>query len=116
LRRWSDKEQLQGTIIRWFHLAKDGGDIMRTLTPEQIDGRLNAHRKLLVALASYIAQSSEGRSFLESLLHDTEIVRDHEEDPGIEPDLGFAGQQIADDEMRAIVQAGWARATATTNQ
>lgn len=85
---------------------------MHTPTPEQIDARINAHRRLLVALIAHIAGNAEGRAFLEGLLRDTEIVSDHEEDPGIEPDAGFAGQQIGDDEMHAIVEAALARARA----
>lgn len=85
---------------------------MQTPTPEQIDGRMNAHRRLLVALIAHTARNEEGRAFLENLLHDTAIVSDHEEDPGIEPDLGFAAQQIGDDEMRSIVKSALARAEA----
>lgn len=86
---------------------------MHNPTPEQIDARINAHRRLLVALIAHIAGDAKGRLFLEALLRDTEIVADHEEDPGIDPDLGFAGQKISDDEMRAIVETALARARAT---
>ncbi|KQV38331.1 MULTISPECIES: hypothetical protein [unclassified Rhizobium] len=86
---------------------------MQTPTPDQIDARINAHRRLLVALIAYIARDEKGLAFLEGLLCDTEIVSDHEEDPGIEPDSGFAAQQIGDEEMRAIVKAALARARAT---
>ena len=85
---------------------------MRYPSAEQIDGRLNAHRKLFIALMAYIARDSDGRAFLDRLTRDAEIVSDHEEDPGIEPDAGFAMQQIGDDEMRAIVKAAVSRAGA----
>ncbi|MDQ0321186.1 osmotically-inducible protein OsmY [Pararhizobium capsulatum DSM 1112] len=85
---------------------------MQTLTFEQIDGRLNAHRRLFVALVAYIARDAKGREFLEELVRDTEIVSDHEEDPGIEPDEGFAGQQIGDEEIQSIVRAALSRADA----
>lgn len=85
-------------------------------SPEHLDGRLNAHRKILVALAAFIAESAEGRAFLERLAQDSETVSDHEEDPGIEPDDGFAMQQIADDEMQSIVKAALSRVMAAESE
>jgi hypothetical protein len=43
------------------------------------------------------------------MARENETVSDHEEDPGIEPDAAFAAQQIADDEIRAILKAAMAR-------
>jgi hypothetical protein len=85
---------------------------MNQPSPEQLEGKFNAHRKLFIALMAFIAQSAEGRAFLDQLGRDSESVSDHEEDPGIEPDGGFAAQQIADDEIQSIVKAALSRAQA----
>ena len=84
-------------------------------SPEQLEGRLNAHRKLLVALTAFIGESVEGRAFLERMLRDSEIVADHEEDPGVEPDRSFATQQITDEEIQSIVMAALSRVRAVKN-
>lgn len=89
---------------------------MRNLSPEQLEGRLNAHRKLLVALTAFIADGVEGRAFVERLRRDAETVRDHEEDPGVEPNGSFATQQIADDELQSIVAAALLRVQAVGRQ
>ncbi|MDX3977213.1 hypothetical protein [Shinella sp.] len=75
----------------------------------QLEGRINAHRRLLVELVSVVAAIPEARAALVSMARDSETVSDHEEDPGIEPDAAFAAQQIADDEIRAILKAAMAR-------
>lgn len=85
---------------------------MQQSSPHQLEARLNAHRKLFIALAAFLAESSEGRAFLNRLSRDTETVVDHEEDPGIVPDDGFALQAGADEEMRSIVKAALSRSQA----
>ncbi|WP_275783820.1 hypothetical protein [Pararhizobium gei] len=89
---------------------------MSQASPENLEGRLNGHRKLFVALAAFIARTDEGRTFLDTLARDSEMVSDHEEDPGVMPNEGFAMQQIADDEMRSIVFAALSRANAIEGQ
>lgn len=74
-----------------------------------LEGRINAHRRLLVELLSVVAAIPEARETLVAMARDNETVSDHEEDPGIEPDAAFAAQQIADDEIRAILKAAMAR-------
>lgn len=74
-----------------------------------IEGRLNAHRRLMVSLVSILAGFPDARAAIEAMARDSETVIDHEEDPGIEPDAAFAAQQIADEEIRAIVAAGLRR-------
>lgn len=75
----------------------------------RLEGRINAHRRLLVELASVMATIPAAREALLAMARDNETVFDHEEDPGIEPDAAFAAQQIADDEVRAIIEAAMAR-------
>ncbi len=74
-----------------------------------LEGRINAHRRLLVELISVVAAIPEARTALVAMARSTETVLDHEEDPGIEPDPAFAAQQIADDEIRGILTAAMAR-------
>ncbi len=74
-----------------------------------LEGRINAHRRLLVELISIVAAIPEAREALVAMARDNETVIDHEEDPGIEPDAAFAAQQIADDEIRAVLKAAMAR-------
>ncbi|WP_411032880.1 hypothetical protein [Shinella sp. BYT-45] len=74
-----------------------------------LEGRINAHRRLLVELISVVAAIPEARQALVAMARDNETVSDHEEDPGVEPDAAFAAQQIADDEIRAILKAAMAR-------
>ena len=78
-------------------------------TTAHLEGRINAHRRLLVELLSVVAAIPEARPALVAMARDNETVIDHEEDPGIEPDAAFAAQQIADDEIRAILKAAMAR-------
>ncbi|KQR69079.1 hypothetical protein [Rhizobium sp. Leaf341] len=81
-------------------------------SPEQIDGRLNAYRRLLICLMTYVARDPEGRDMLQAMARDTEVVADHEEDPGVMPDEGFAGQNHADAEIRVLIAAALTRAEA----
>lgn len=74
-----------------------------------LEGRINAHRRLLVELVSVLAAIPQAREALLAMARDNETVIDHEEDPGIEPDAAFAAQQIADDEIRAILKAAMDR-------
>ncbi|MBN9052558.1 MAG: hypothetical protein J0H80_02015, partial [Rhizobiales bacterium] len=51
-----------------------------------LEGRINAHRRLLVELLSVEAAIPEAREALLAMARDNETVIDHEEDPGVEPD------------------------------
>lgn len=70
-----------------------------------IEARLNAHRRLMVSLFSTLASIPTVRDALTGMLDDGGTISDHEEDPGIEPDAAYAVQRIADEEVRAILQA-----------
>jgi hypothetical protein len=83
-----------------------------TPSPEMIDGRLNAYRRLLVGLMAHVARDAEGWALLEAMARDTETVSDHEEDPGVVPDAGFAAQNLADEEIHAVITAALTRAEA----
>ena len=83
-----------------------------TIDSARLEGRINAHRRLLVEFISAIAAIPEVREAVSAMAQDAETVADHEEDPGIEPDLAFAAQQVADDEIREILRAAMARLSA----
>ena len=90
---------------------------MGSIDSIHLEGRVNAHRRLLVELLSVIAAIPEAREALVAMARENETVGDHEEDPGVEPDAAFAAQQIADDEIRAILKAAMARLeTRTTDR
>lgn len=74
-----------------------------------IEARLNAHRRLMVSLFSTLASIPNVRDALAGMLEDGGTISDHEEDPGVEPDTAYAMQRIADEEIRAILQAALSR-------
>ncbi len=74
-----------------------------------LEGRLNAHRKLLIALVTLVGETPSGRSALQRLKTEQLVHCDHEEDPGVEPDALFAIQRLAGQEVTTIINAGLAR-------
>lgn len=74
-----------------------------------LEGRINAHRRLLVELIATVAAIPAAHAALVAMARENETVADHEEDPGLEPDAAFAAQQVADDEIRAILKAAMDR-------
>lgn len=85
---------------------------MSTLTPHELEGRLNAHRELLIELLSaMIGGEVTITSFLRRLRDDA-TFKDNEEDPGLLPDGAFAIENSAAQEVRSILEAARARAEA----
>ncbi|OQP87737.1 hypothetical protein BTR14_04020 [Rhizobium rhizosphaerae] len=82
----------------------------------QLEGRLNAYRRLLIGLATELARRDDGRAAIEAMLADAEIVDTQEEDPGVLPDQAFAGQEIATEEIRTVLTAALARRDALDAQ
>lgn len=87
---------------------------MASDTSAHLEGRINAHRRLLVELVSILGTIPDTREALIAVARDSETVIDHQEDPGVEPDTAFAAQQIADDEIRRILKAAIARLETST--
>lgn len=79
-----------------------------------LEDRVNAHCRLLVELVSILGTIPEARDALIAMARDSETVIDHQEDPGVEPDMAFAAQQIADDEIRKILKDAIARLETST--
>jgi len=85
---------------------------MSTLTPQELEGRLNAHRELMIELLSaMIGGEVTITSFLRRLRDDA-TFKDNEEDPGLLPDGAFAIENSAAREIRSILDAARARAQA----
>lgn len=85
---------------------------MTALTPEELEGRLNAHRELMIdMLAAMIGGEVTITQFLQRLRDDA-TFKDNEEDPGVVPDDGFAIENAAARELRTILEAARARAAA----
>ncbi|MDR6817275.1 hypothetical protein J2X76_002448 [Neorhizobium sp. 2083] len=85
---------------------------MSTLTPQELEGRLNAHRELMIELLSaMIGGEITITSFLRRLRDDA-TFKDNEEDPGLLPDGAFAIENSAAREVRSILDAARARAQA----
>jgi hypothetical protein len=83
--------------------------------PEELEGRLNAHRELIIEmLAAMIGGETTAASFLQRLQDDT-TFEDNEEDPGVMPDEAFAIENSAAREVRTMLEAARERAKATQN-
>lgn len=85
---------------------------MSALTTEELEGRLSAHRELMIdMLAAMIGGAATTDRFL-SRLRDDATYKDHEEDPGVIPGDGFAIANAAARELRTVLEAARARAAA----
>lgn len=85
---------------------------MSTMTPEELEGRLNAHRELMIG---WLAALMGGEATTAELLHrlnDDATFKDNEEDPGVVPGAGYAIELAAARETRSIIEAARARKTA----
>ncbi|MGE7367484.1 hypothetical protein ACQKKX_00225 [Neorhizobium sp. NPDC001467] len=82
---------------------------MTALSPEELEGRLNAHRELMISwLAAMMGGEETTRALLQRLSEDA-TFKDHEEDPGIAPGEGFAIETATARESRTILEAARAR-------
>jgi hypothetical protein len=89
-----------------------GGYKMTSLTPQELEGRLAAHRELMIEmLAAMIGGEVTITTFLKKLRDDA-TFKNSEEDPGVIPDTAFAIENASAREMRAILEAARARAAA----
>lgn len=77
-------------------------DAKRSGSPELLEGRLVAQRRVLGALLARLSRSDP--AFLEEL-EGMAQYQDYEEDPGVLPDEAFAAQSAQSDEVRLILEA-----------
>lgn len=78
----------------------------------KLQGRLNAHRELLVELMSRMLADGRKMSGALGAAGDDLPVFDQEEDPGVLPTAAFAEEAEYSDEMRSIWRAAQDRAKA----
>jgi len=88
---------------------------MSTLTSHELEGRLNAHRELLIELLSAMIGGEVTITSLLQRLRDDATFKDNEEDPGVLPEGAFAIENSAAREVRSILDAARARAAADEN-
>jgi hypothetical protein len=85
-----------------------------TLTPHELEGKLNAHRELMIDLLAAIIGGEAKVAQLMDRLKDDTTFKDNEEDPGLLPDGAFAIENSAAREIRSILDAARKRAQAQT--
>jgi hypothetical protein len=85
---------------------------MTSLTPQELEGRINAHRELMIEmLAAMIGGEVTITTFLRKLRDDA-TFKDSGEDPGVIPEGAFAIENASAREIRSILEAARARAAA----
>ncbi|MCO5731730.1 hypothetical protein [Rhizobium sp. SSA_523] len=89
---------------------------MTVLTPADLEGKLNAHRELMIDFIAALLGGEESIKDFTRRLADDSNFKDHEEDPGIVPGEGLAIETSAATEIRSILEAARARAAATARQ
>jgi hypothetical protein len=73
-----------------------------TDTPETLEGRILAHRKILARMLQVLASGKGGESLIEDL-KDRRQLELHEEDPGAVPDPALAIEGALADEVRQVL-------------
>jgi hypothetical protein len=74
-----------------------------SLNTQELEGRILAHRKLLVALLNALARAAPDPDVVWNDIRDSALLLDHEEDPGAIPEAGFAMQVQETEELRSII-------------
>lgn len=85
---------------------------MTDMARQEIEGRLNAHREILVSLLAAAMNGPEAVSALVRSLGEDVLPKDGAEDPGLTPSAGYASGAEKADEIRAILSAASDRAEA----
>ena len=73
-----------------------------TETPETLEGRVIAHRKILARLVQALATGKGGAEIID-YLKDRRHLELHEEDPGAVPDPALAIEGAMADEVRQVL-------------
>lgn len=85
---------------------------MTDMARQEIEGRLNAHREILVSLLAAAINGPEAVSSMVRSLGEDVLPKDGAEDPGLTPSAGYASGAEKADEIRAILSAANDRAEA----
>jgi hypothetical protein len=89
---------------------------MTSQSAEKMEGRLNAHRELMIDfIAALLGGEQSLQQFARRLSEDASF-KDHEEDPGVVPGEGIAIANTAAEEIRSILEAARARAAAENRE
>jgi hypothetical protein len=83
---------------------------------QSIEGRLNAHREILICLLTSALLRPDSTLELLRSLEEEVLIRDGAEDPGLTPSAGIARAGKKSDEIRQILDTARARADALTRQ
>ena len=79
---------------------------------QMIEGRLNAHREVLISLVTEALLAPVGSSHLLRNLEQEVLLRDGSEDPGATPSAGLGGGTEKSQEIREILDTAKERADA----
>ncbi|SEH21408.1 hypothetical protein [Rhizobium sp. NFR12] len=82
---------------------------MTTMPPEELEGRLNAHRELMIDLIAAMIGGELTTTRFVQRLRDDATFKDNEEDPGFSPDGAFAIENAMAREVRSVLEAARAR-------
>ena len=77
----------------------------RQTSRQEVEGRLAAHRELLVKLLSLLATDARTRALLLDWLDERAQVNDNQEDPGAVIVQAFAEQQARADEFEFVARS-----------
>lgn len=88
---------------------------MTAMTPEELEGRVNAHRELMIDLVAALMGGDQAIERFVSNIRDEANYRNHEEDPGVIPTEGLVLEAGMAHEMRSILEAARARHKAVTS-
>ena len=79
---------------------------------ESVEGRLNAHREVLISVLAAAMVGPEGIADLLRSLEQEVLLRDGSEDPGATLSAGYASGSEKGDEIRQILMSARERAEA----
>lgn len=85
---------------------------MTDLPRQEIEGKLNAHREILVSLLAAVMMGPDTVAGIVQNLEQDVFPTDGAEDPGLTPSAGYASGAEKSDEIRAILAAARERASA----
>lgn len=85
---------------------------MTDIARQEIEGRLNAHREILISLLAAAINGPEAISGMVRSLGEDVLPKDGAEDPGLTPSAGYASGAEKADEIHAILSAANDRAEA----
>ncbi len=79
---------------------------------QMIEGRLNAHREILISLVTEALLATDGSNHLLRNLEQEVMLRDGSEDPGATPSAGLGRGNEKSEEIRQILDTAKERAEA----